>query len=141
MTNTDIYQDIAARTGGSLFVGVLGPVRTGKSTFIKRFMETCVIPNIDNVYRRERAIDELPQSGSGRTIMTTQPKFVPGEAVTVTLGDQATVRVRMVDSVGYLVEGALGTEEDGAAGSCPPRLYYTIMGGAGATARGGGGLS
>ena len=85
MTNTDLYQDIATRTGGSLFVGVLGPVRTGKSTFIKRFMETCVIPNIENVYRRERAIDELPQSGSGRTIMTAEPKFVPEEAVDVTL--------------------------------------------------------
>ena len=86
MTNTDLYQDIATRTGGSLFVGVLGPVRTGKSTFIKRFMETCVIPNIENVYRRERAIDELPQSGSGRTIMTAEPKFVPEEAVTIDLG-------------------------------------------------------
>ena len=83
MTNSDLYQDIATRTGGSLFVGVLGPVRTGKSTFIKRFMETCVIPNIDNVYRRERAIDELPQSGSGRTIMTAEPKFVPEEAVDI----------------------------------------------------------
>ena len=96
MTNTDIYQDIAARTGGSLFVGVLGPVRTGKSTFIKRFMETCVIPNIDNVYRRERAIDELPQSGSGRTIMTAEPKFVPEEAVEVTLEGGATFSVRLM---------------------------------------------
>ena len=85
MSNTDLYQDIATRTGGSLFVGVLGPVRTGKSTFIKRFMETCVIPNIENVYRRERAIDELPQSGSGRTIMTAEPKFVLEEAVEVAL--------------------------------------------------------
>ena len=93
MTNTDIYQDIAARTGGSLFVGVLGPVRTGKSTFIKRFMETCVIPNIENIYRRERAIDELPQSGSGRTIMTAEPKFVPEEAVTITLEGGASFAV------------------------------------------------
>jgi len=92
MTSTDIYQDIATRTGGSLFVGVLGPVRTGKSTFIKRFMETCVIPNIENVYRRERAIDELPQSGSGRTIMTAEPKFVPEEAVNVTLGAAPALR-------------------------------------------------
>ena len=81
MTNTSIYQDIAKRTEGSLFLGVLGPVRTGKSTFIKRFMETQVIPNIDNVYRRERAIDELPQSGIGKTVMTAEPKFVPEEAV------------------------------------------------------------
>ena len=103
MTNTSIYQDIAKRTEGSLFLGVLGPVRTGKSTFIKRFMETQVIPNIENVYRRERAIDELPQSGSGKTVMTAEPKFVPEEAVEVSLGDGATVSVRLIDSVGYMV--------------------------------------
>ena len=120
MTNTDIYQDIAARTGGSLFVGVLGPVRTGKSTFIKRFMETCVIPNIDNVYRRERAIDELPQSGSGRTIMTAEPKFVPEEAVEVTLEGGAAFSVRLIDSVGYMVKGAMGQFEDGV-----PRMVMT----------------
>ena len=120
MTNTDIYQDIATRTGGSLFVGVLGPVRTGKSTFIKRFMETCVIPNIDNVYRRERAIDELPQSGSGRTIMTAEPKFVPEEAVEVTLEGGATFSVRLIDSVGYMVKGAMGQFEDGT-----PRMVMT----------------
>ncbi len=120
MTNTDIYQDIAARTGGSLLIGVLGPVRTGKSTFIKRFMETCVIPNIDNVYRRERAIDELPQSGSGRTIMTAEPKFVPEEAVEVTLEGDATFSVRLVDSVGYMVRGAMGQLEDGQ-----PRMVMT----------------
>ncbi len=120
MNNTDLYQDIATRTGGSLFVGVLGPVRTGKSTFIKRFMETCVIPNIDNVYRRERAIDELPQSGSGRTIMTAEPKFVPEEAVEVTLEGGATFSVRLIDSVGYMVRGAMGQFEDGA-----PRMVMT----------------
>ncbi len=120
MTNTDLYQDIATRTGGSLFVGVLGPVRTGKSTFIKRFMETCVIPNIDNVYRRERAIDELPQSGSGRTIMTAEPKFVPEEAVDLTLEGGATFAVRLIDSVGYMVKGAMGQFEDGN-----PRMVMT----------------
>lgn len=120
MNNTDLYQDIATRTGGSLFVGVLGPVRTGKSTFIKRFMETCVIPNIDNVYRRERAIDELPQSGSGRTIMTAEPKFVPEEAVEVTLEGGATFSVRLIDSVGYMVRGAMGQFEDGS-----PRMVMT----------------
>lgn len=120
MTTTDIYQDIATRTGGSLFVGVLGPVRTGKSTFIKRFMETCVIPNIENVYRRERAIDELPQSGSGRTIMTAEPKFVPEEAVTVSLEGGASFAVRLIDSVGYMVRGAMGQTEDGA-----PRMVMT----------------
>ncbi|MBR2132664.1 MAG: stage IV sporulation protein A [Oscillospiraceae bacterium] len=120
MTKTDIYQDIATRTGGSLFVGVLGPVRTGKSTFIKRFMETCVIPNIGNVYRRERAIDELPQSGSGRTIMTAEPKFVPEEAVDVTLEGGANFSVRLIDSVGYMVKGAMGQFEDGE-----PRMVMT----------------
>ena len=120
MTNTDLYQDIATRTGGSLFVGVLGPVRTGKSTFIKRFMETCVIPNIENVYRRERAIDELPQSGSGRTIMTAEPKFVPEEAVDVTLEGGVSFAVRLIDSVGYMVRGAMGQFEDGT-----PRMVMT----------------
>ena len=120
MTNTDLYQDIATRTGGSLFVGVLGPVRTGKSTFIKRFMETCVIPNIDNIYRRERAIDELPQSGSGKTIMTAEPKFVPEEAVDVTLEGGVTFAVRLIDSVGYMVRGAMGQFEDGE-----PRMVMT----------------
>ena len=120
MTNTDIYQDIATRTGGSLFVGVLGPVRTGKSTFIKRFMETCVIPNIENIYRRERAIDELPQSGSGRTIMTAEPKFVPEEAVNISLEGGASFAVRLIDSVGYMVRGAMGQFEDGQ-----PRMVMT----------------
>ncbi len=120
MTNTSIYQDIATRTEGSLFLGVLGPVRTGKSTFIKRFMETQVIPNIENVYRRERAVDELPQSGSGRTVMTAEPKFVPEEAVEISLEDGATFSVRLIDSVGYMVKGAMGQFEDGQ-----PRMVMT----------------
>lgn len=111
----NLYRDIADRTDGDVYIGVVGPVRTGKSTFISRFMEELVLPNMAQSPKRSRVSDELPQSGSGRTIMTTQPKFVPSEAVTVTMSDQATVRVRMVDSVGYLVEGALGTEEDGTA--------------------------
>ena len=89
--NTSIYQNIATRTAGDIYIGVVGPVRTGKSTFIKRFMETQVIPNIDNVYRRERARDELPQSGSGRTIMTAEPKFVPEEAAQIQLPDGANL--------------------------------------------------
>ena len=113
MTNSSIYQDIAARTDGAVMLGIVGPVRTGKSTFIKRFMETLVIPNIDNVYVRERAKDELPQSGSGRTIMTSEPKFVPEEAVKIRLPDGAEVSVRLVDCVGYMVPGAAGQFENG----------------------------
>ena len=110
--NTTIYQNIATRTAGDIYIGVVGPVRTGKSTFIKRFMETQVIPNIENVYRRERARDELPQSGSGRTIMTAEPKFVPEEAVQVHLPDGAAFSVRLIDCVGYMVKGAIGSTED-----------------------------
>jgi stage IV sporulation protein A len=113
MINSNIYQDIAARTGGAVMLGVVGPVRTGKSTFIKRFMDTLVIPNIDNVYVRERAKDELPQSGSGRTIMTSEPKFVPEEAAQIRLPDGTEVSVRLVDCVGYMVPGASGQFEDG----------------------------
>ena len=113
MTDTNIYRDIAVRTDGAFMLGVVGPVRTGKSTFIKRFMETLVIPRIDNTYMKERARDELPQSGSGRTIMTAEPKFVPENAVTVTLGDNAELSVRLVDCVGYMVDGASGQFEDG----------------------------
>jgi len=115
-----VLKDITERTGGDIYIGVVGPVRTGKSTFIKRFMETQVIPNIDNVYRRERARDELPQSGSGRTVMTAEPKFVPEEAVQVTMDDGAVFSVRMVDSVGYMIPGAAGQSEDGA-----PRMVTT----------------
>ena len=111
----DLYRDIAERTDGDVYIGVVGPVRTGKSTFITRMMEQLVLGAMAPGPRRDRIADELPQSGSGKTIMTTQPASVPSEAVTVSLGDQATVRVRMVDSVGYLVDGALGIEEDGAA--------------------------
>lgn len=114
MTSNNIYQDIADRTGGAIMLGVVGPVRTGKSTFIKRFMETLVIPNIDDVYARERAIDELPQSGSGKTIMTAEPKFVPEEAAQITVGDGIELTVRLVDCVGYMVKGAAGQFEDGS---------------------------
>ena len=111
MEDRKIYEDIALRTEGDIYIGVVGPVRTGKSTFIKRFMETMVIPNIENVYRRERARDELPQSGSGRTIMTAEPKFVPEEAVEVTVDGGAAFQMRMIDCVGYLVPGAAGQLE------------------------------
>ncbi len=114
MINSDIYKDIAARCGGAVMIGVVGPVRTGKSTFIKRFMDTLVIPNIEDEYARERARDELPQSGSGRIIMTAEPKFVPEEAVQIRLGDAAACMVRMVDCVGYMVQGASGCLEDGS---------------------------
>lgn len=111
MEDRKIYEDIALRTEGDIYIGVVGPVRTGKSTFIKRFMETLVIPSIDNVYRRERARDELPQSGSGRTIMTSEPKFVPEDAVTVTVDGGAAFQVRLIDCVGYMVSGAVGQME------------------------------
>ena len=113
MSDQTIYSDIAKRTGGAVMVGVVGPVRTGKSTFIKRFMETMVIPGIDNEYARERARDELPQSGSGRTIMTSEPKFVPEEAVSMTIDGDVHLSVRLVDCVGYMVEGAAGQFENG----------------------------
>ena len=100
--NTEIYQDISTRTAGDIYIGVVGPVRAGKSTFIKRFMETQVIPNIDNVYRRERAKDELPQSGSGRMVMTAEPKFVPEEAVDIALDEGSSCSVRLIDCVGYI---------------------------------------
>ena len=111
MEDRKIYEDIALRTEGDIYIGVVGPVRTGKSTFIKRFMETLVIPNIENVYRRERTRDELPQSGSGRTIMTAEPKFVPEEAVSVSVDGGASFQMRMIDCVGYMVDGAVGQLE------------------------------
>ena len=116
----NIYADIAARTGGNIYIGVVGPVRTGKSTMIKRVMEELVIPNIQDPYRAERAKDELPQSGSGKTIMTSEPKFVPEEAVEISPDGTAKLRVRMIDSVGYMVEGAVGATEDGV-----PRMVTT----------------
>ncbi|MBP1758008.1 MAG: stage sporulation protein [Firmicutes bacterium] len=112
MTNTAIYQDISARTGGDIYIGVVGPARTGKSTFIKRFMETMVLPNMENTYRRDRARDELPQSGSGRTIMTAEPKFVPEEAVEISIEGGGSCSVRLIDCVGYMVPGAVGQLED-----------------------------
>lgn len=116
----NIFEEIAMRTGGNIYVGVVGPVRTGKSTLIKRIMEQLVIPCIEDPYRRERARDELPQSGSGRTIMTSEPKFVPEEAVEIAPDGKSRLRVRMIDSVGYMVEGAVGAEEDGE-----PRMVTT----------------
>ena len=115
-----IYHDISTRTGGDIYIGVVGPVRTGKSTFIKRFMETMVLPGMENMYKRERARDELPQSGAGRTIMTAEPKFVPEEAAEIALPEGGVCRVRLVDCVGYLVEGALGSMENDT-----PRMVST----------------
>ncbi|MCL2873472.1 MAG: stage IV sporulation protein A [Defluviitaleaceae bacterium] len=108
MENYEIYKDIAERTAGGIYIGVVGPVRTGKSTFIKRFMDLLVIPNIENNFNRERAKDELPQSAAGKTIMTTEPKFVPNEAVDIVIDDSLNFKVRMIDCVGYLVPGANG---------------------------------
>ena len=115
-----IYQDIASRTGGNVYIGVVGPVRTGKSTLVKRFMEVLVIPGIDEPHRRERARDELPQSGSGKTIMTSEPKFVPEEAVEISPDGVSRMKVRLIDSVGYMVPGAVGAEEEGV-----PRMVTT----------------
>lgn len=120
MEGFDIYKDIAERTNGDIYIGVVGPVRTGKSTFIKRFMDLLVLPNIENNYTKERAKDELPQSASGKIIMTTEPKFVPNEAVEITLGDMIHFKVRMIDCVGYLVPGAEGYL-DGET----PRMIHT----------------
>ncbi len=119
-TLTSIYEDIAARTAGDIYLGVVGPARTGKSTFIKRFMETLVLPNIEDEYRRQRARDELPQSGSGRTVMTAEPKFVPEDAVEIAMDGGGSFSVRLVDCVGYLVPGAVGQLEDGE-----PRMVHT----------------
>ncbi len=116
----NIYRDIATRTGGDIYIGVVGPVRTGKSTFIKQFMDTLVLPNIDSEYSRERAVDELPQSSAGRTIMTTEPKFIPEQAVNITVSGAADMKVRMIDCVGYVVPSALGYIEENA-----PRMVKT----------------
>ena len=113
MDKFDLYRDIATRTGGEVYVGVVGPVRTGKSTFIKEFMSKVALEGIENPDARQRAVDELPQSADGKTIMTTQPKFVPNEAVKVSFGDNINVKLRLVDCVGYMVDGALGGVEDG----------------------------
>ena len=120
MEGTNIYSDIARRNNGDVYIGVVGPVRTGKSTFIKKFMDTLVIPNMTDVYQAERTRDELPQSAAGRTIMTTEPKFIPNEAVEISPGDNASMRVRMIDCVGYIVDDSIGYEEDGE-----PRMVNT----------------
>lgn len=115
-----IYEDIGRRTDGNIYLAIAGPVRTGKSTFVKRFMEELVIPSIDNVYHRERARDELPQSGSGKTITTSEPKFIPEQAVEICPEGNTHLRVRLIDSVGYMIPGAIGGEENGQ-----PRMVTT----------------
>lgn len=120
MENSRLYEDIALRTNGDIYIGVVGPVRTGKSTFVKRFMETLVLPNIEAGFRRDRARDELPQSGSGRTVMTAEPKFVPEEAVELTMEGGAALSVRLIDCVGYLIPGAAGQFEGDR-----PRMVHT----------------
>ena len=112
MKDIEIYKDISKRTNGDIYIGVVGPVRTGKSTFIKNFMQSVVIPNIQNEYKKDRALDELPQSASGKTIMTTEPKFVPNESVEICLDNNVRFKTRLVDCVGYLVDGAVGHMED-----------------------------
>ena len=108
----DLYKDIEGRTNGEIYIGVVGPVRTGKSTFIKRFMDLLVIPNMEDVHNRERTKDELPQSAAGKTIMTTEPKFIPKEAAKIMLSENTEVKVRLIDCVGYMVEGATGHMEN-----------------------------
>ena len=120
MADHSIYRDIAERTGGDIYIGVVGPVRSGKSTFIKRFMESLVLPNIGEGYSRERARDEMPQSAAGKTVMTTEPKFIPDEAVNIRLDGVSNMRVKMIDCVGYVVPEALGTIENGQ-----PRMVRT----------------
>ena len=114
MESTQLYQDISARTGGDIYIGVVGPVRTGKSTFIKRFMDMLVIPEITDEHSRIRARDELPQSAAGKTIMTTEPKFIPKEAVKISPQQGMEIGVRLIDCVGFMVEGAAGHIEDDA---------------------------
>lgn len=120
MTDKNIYKDISERTGGDVYIGVVGPVRSGKSTFIKKFMEALVIPNIAQGYDRERARDELPQSAAGKTVMTTEPKFIPDEAVEITPTGAGKLRVRMIDCVGYMIPEAMGIFEEGQ-----PRMVRT----------------
>ena len=122
MENFEIYNDIAKRTNGDIYVGVVGPVRTGKSTFISKFMQSSILDNIANEYEKQRTIDEMPQSGAGKTIMTMQPKFVPSEAVAVNFGESVSAKVRLVDCVGYMTAGANGFQnEDGR-----PRMVKTL---------------
>ena len=108
MTQDQIYQNIAQRTGGDIYIGVVGPVRSGKSSFIKRFAELMLLPRIKNEAQRARAKDELPQSAAGRTIMTTEPKFIPEKAVSIDLKAGGSFRARLIDCVGYMVDDALG---------------------------------
>ena len=110
--NNSIYHDISERTDGNIYIGVVGPVRSGKSTFISRFMQSVVIPNIESSFRRERAVDELPQGAAGKTIMTTEPKFVPEEAISVRLDDNTFMNVRLIDCVGYIVPSSIGYIEN-----------------------------
>ena len=110
----DLYRDIQQRTGGEIYIGVLGPVRTGKSTFIKRFMDEMVLPYMEDEHARMRAQDELPQSAGGKTITTTEPKFIPNEAAKVRLNDDIEVSVRLIDCVGYMIDGAAGHMEEDA---------------------------
>lgn len=118
--NSNIYSDISKRTNGDIYIGVVGPVRSGKSTFIKRFMDTLVLPNISDEYVRERALDELPQSAAGRTIMTTEPKFIPEDAVELNMGDGLKMKVRLIDCVGYIVPSSVGYIEENQ-----PRMVMT----------------
>ncbi len=120
MKESSIYKDIAMRTGGDIYIGIVGPVRTGKSTFIHKFLECAVIPSIEDGYDRARTVDEIPQSASGRTVMTTEPKFVPDESVRITTDDGTELNIKLIDCVGYMVDGALGGEEDGT-----PRMVMT----------------
>jgi len=120
MADNSIYSDIAKRTGGDIYIGVVGPVRTGKSTFIRRLLDCMVLPSIENEYDKERTLDQVPQSASGRTVMTTEPKFVPDESVKITVGDGTELNIKLIDCVGYMVDGALGNEEDGV-----PRMVRT----------------
>ena len=120
MAHSSIYEDISTRTGGDIYIGVVGPVRTGKSTFIKNFLDKLVLPNMESEFARSRALDELPQSASGKTVMTTEPKFIPGDAARVTMPSGASFNVRMIDCVGYIVPGALGLYEDET-----PRMVMT----------------
>ena len=119
MTEQGIYRDIAERTGGDIYIGVVGPVRTGKSTFIRRFMDECVLPYIEDEYDRSRTVDSMPQAASGRTVMTAEPKFIPDESVRIRMGDTA-MNVKMIDCVGYLIPEALGQNENGT-----PRMVNT----------------
>ena len=118
--NKSIYHDIAKRTDGNIYIGVVGPVRSGKSTFISRFMQSVVIPRIESDFRRERAVDELPQSAAGKTIMTTEPKFIPEDAITIMLDDNASMNVRLIDCVGYIIPSSIGYIENDM-----PRMVMT----------------